>query len=453
MVHRATIAGLILLTVALAGPGAAQATDRAVEAAIAAGEANDEHCASLHSGEVERQASSMLALAEVWQHVTEVHEATQQPFLLYWRGVLGQCLGREEAAESDLRAFVASQVGSSSLASTVRQAKERLRRLVGLRDVGKGAAAGYLRRGAAFELSVSWGAGGGLHELACTDPDRPPEGPRVENSACDGGTQAVSDSSGVFSPAGVELAVDGFPTRSLGLGARLIVDVAAPTGLPNPRSPGPTVQVLAGPQLRVLGSAASGGRAGALRIEPRVAVAFSQLSPMAGSAKYGPSTGYLDAGTLELRQFGGALRIEGAIELSPRAVLLLAGHVAGYPPLPGSAAGMVTEPSTVTLRLADDVTRDEAVRIQPELSSSALLTTGGRADLLFADPHDAIAAGPYVAVDLLHTSAQYPNAPDSTWCAADCAAGDENLRTVYSTRRDVFVLRGGVQLRFGAGGE
>ncbi len=263
----------------------------------------------------------------------------------------------------------------------------------------------------------------------------------------------MSDQAQTISPAAIDVAIDGFPSRSLGLGARLIVDLAVPGGLPLPRSPGPTVQVHVGPQLRVLDSAASGRRAGWFRLEPRFAVAITQFSPMAGSAKYGPNTGYLDAGTLELRHIGGALRIEGAFEIAPQAVVVVGGRFAGYPPLPGSAAGVATEPSAVTLQLSDGSTRTEEVEVAAELLSSAQLAAGGRLGLLFADPHDAVSVGPTLSVDLVHVATEYPNAADGIWCAAECSAGDEHLRRVYSTRRDAFTVRAGVDVRFGAGGD
>jgi hypothetical protein len=436
----------------LCGVAPVRAADPAVDAALQAEAVNAEHCANLYSAQAKRAASSNLAIAEVWSHVTDVYEATTSPFLLYWRGVLAQCLGRDEAAVADLEAFVESQGTSAIYASSVQQAKSRLKKLGAGTKPGDGAASTFLRRAPSLEVAASWAGGSGVHALGCTDPDRPPEGPRVENSACIGSTQPVLDVAPAFSPAAVEASVDAFPLPAFGLGARVILDVAVPSGLPNLRSPGPVLQVGFGPQLRLLDSVASGGRAGWFRLEGHVAASFAHLSPMAGSAKYGSSTGYLDAGTIGLRHVGIAARIEGAIELGPRLLLLLAGRFAGYPPLPGSATGVIAEAGTATLEVGQGETRQEAVQIQPPVVSTAQLSAGGRVGLLVPHEAKAVAVGPFVSVDLRHAIVDYPNDAADGWCVGDCSQGDENRRKVYSSQRDDLYIRAGVELRFGAAG-
>ena len=42
-------------------------------------------------------ASSVVSVSAVWEDVGRQYEASSEPYLLYWRGVLAQCLGFEDA--------------------------------------------------------------------------------------------------------------------------------------------------------------------------------------------------------------------------------------------------------------------------------------------------------------------------------------------------------------------
>lgn len=108
---------LVALTLALASPARA---DEASDAAMLADEVNQEQCANLYSGQVGRAAASTVAVGDAWGKVNTAYEQTGAPYLLYWRGALAQCLGRDEAAAADLTEFVESQGDSASFASLVK---------------------------------------------------------------------------------------------------------------------------------------------------------------------------------------------------------------------------------------------------------------------------------------------------------------------------------------------
>jgi hypothetical protein len=447
-------------SVGLAGPALAQ--DKALDAAMQADEVNQRYCADLYSGKVDVAAGATVAVAEVWQQVSAVYEETKAPYLLYWRGALAQCLGRDEAAVADLEAFVAASGQSTMFADIVRQANGRLRRLGGKAQVGSGAAARWLRRQAALEIDLRYGIGGGASTLHCTDDDEPESGPRVENSGCVGGRAFDPQSAPLFAPALLEASISAWPAVPFGLGGRAVLAVPAPNGLPDARSPGVTGDFELGPALRFGNSVASGKRAGSLRVEPRLAISLASLSPWAGSSKYvAEMQAFLDAGTLRLFQLGPALRLLVAGELGPSLALAVEGRFAWFPALPGSVASTQRGPATVPVRIddggttedaSDDTYRDEAVRVLPELLNSSRMAAGLRVQLLRAHEERPLASGPFLDFGWTRAALVYPDDPADVWCAAEpCGLADGDLRKVFSTRRDDWVARVGIELRLGRG--
>ncbi|MCP4871420.1 MAG: hypothetical protein GY898_22140 [Proteobacteria bacterium] len=108
-------------------------TASAEEPAIAAADAYDvhqAHCASVAGGSTQAAAESMAEVTEVWQRVITAYEASGRTYLLYWRGVLGECLGQAERAATDLRLFIdLEQFGSDDMEPLVQDARTRLRRM------------------------------------------------------------------------------------------------------------------------------------------------------------------------------------------------------------------------------------------------------------------------------------------------------------------------------------
>jgi hypothetical protein len=458
---------LLLLVVtfsALAAPAPALAQDPSMDAALHASEVNDSYCADLYSGKVDVAAGATVAVAEVWQQVSVVYEGTRAPYLLYWRGVLAQCLGRDDAAKADLEAFVRAPGGSSMFADMVRKANGRLRRLGGKARSGHGPSARWLRQPAALEISLRYALGGGASVLACTDDDEPDSGLRVENSGCAGGAASFPQSAGLVEPAFLEGGLSLWSPGPLGLGLRAALEVPVPNGLPLATTPGPSGTIELGPALLFANGEGSGQAAAQLRVEPRLAVFVAESSPWAGTSKYLlRHQHFLDAGTLRLFGLGPSLRLSGTAEVDPSWLLAMEGRAAWFPALPGRVATVVRGPSTVTVRIsdggtpndpADDSFRDETVEILPDLVSSTRLAAGLRVGLLRAPEDRPVVAGPFLDLAWTRTELRYPDDPGDVWCAAPegCAgAGDGDLRKVFSTRRDEWVVRAGIELTIGRG--
>ncbi len=133
---RTVLWGLILLTM----PGLLQAGELAVEPnpdpesealAIEAHQILTDHCAEVEGTDTTLAAQSVTVVSEVWARISAQLEKSGKEYLLYWRGVLGQCLNQDERALQDLRDFVSQleEQDSDLWASLVVDANTRVRRL------------------------------------------------------------------------------------------------------------------------------------------------------------------------------------------------------------------------------------------------------------------------------------------------------------------------------------
>ena len=119
-----------ILSVLVALPSTAGAQSAAERVAARASKAHDTYCAEVAG--VGDESDAALALVEVgaaWAEVAQVYEATGTEWLLYWRGVLAQCLSQDDRAAEALSAFLASDTATEGLAAMVGDARKRLRRL------------------------------------------------------------------------------------------------------------------------------------------------------------------------------------------------------------------------------------------------------------------------------------------------------------------------------------
>ena len=103
--------------------------DEAATVAARAWEVHQAQCAEVAAGSDASAADSMVEVTEVWREVISTYEKTGASFLLYWRGVLAQCLGQPERAAEDLKLFVALEEFEDDFAAQVRDARARLRRV------------------------------------------------------------------------------------------------------------------------------------------------------------------------------------------------------------------------------------------------------------------------------------------------------------------------------------
>jgi hypothetical protein len=89
-------------------------------------------CADVAGDQVGRAADALVLVATAYSKVHDSYESAPDPkptFLLYWRGVLGQCLDRDGLAGKDLLAFIEAERDNAEYREQVRDARRRLRRL------------------------------------------------------------------------------------------------------------------------------------------------------------------------------------------------------------------------------------------------------------------------------------------------------------------------------------
>ena len=147
--------GTLLPLNVLAEDSGADAASEAI--ALEAAQVIDEHCAAAAGGSATAAAASVAIVSDVWRRVSEELETSRKVYLLYWRGVLGQCLDQEERALADLTEFVDARRGSDLWTSLVDDAK---RRIVFLRrKAGRSGELLRARRTTAAGLGIGFSAG------------------------------------------------------------------------------------------------------------------------------------------------------------------------------------------------------------------------------------------------------------------------------------------------------
>lgn len=153
--------------------------------AVDASEAHQQWCAQAGQGDVLLASQAIGPVSDVWGRVSEAWETGGELSLLYWRGMLGQCLSQEELARNDFARFIERAADEAGLRGQVQDARRRLKRLggevaapapgrapalVGV-GIGAGAAAGVLGGLSGWqwdELHVDWDP---LTDTPHTQPD------------------------------------------------------------------------------------------------------------------------------------------------------------------------------------------------------------------------------------------------------------------------------------------
>jgi len=109
-------------------PAAAEvATPSGEEVAVEAQRIHSEYCGSLQGIDRGRAGESFAVVGPVWGRVSKAYQEGGPIFLLYWSGLLSECLGRHDDAVTDLKAFLASEE-NRPLVSMVADAEWRLER-------------------------------------------------------------------------------------------------------------------------------------------------------------------------------------------------------------------------------------------------------------------------------------------------------------------------------------
>ena len=148
----ACLVGVLLCSlepsVALAG----EVTDAA---ALSAHATREQHCPDVGALDVTKAAASVAQVATVWQQVSEAYETEDVGYILYWRGVLAQCLGYDEKAIADLSTFIRTDARHTEFVAMERDAQRRLRFLTRR-------ASGETLSRASMVLGIGFLVGGGV---------------------------------------------------------------------------------------------------------------------------------------------------------------------------------------------------------------------------------------------------------------------------------------------------
>jgi hypothetical protein len=114
-----------LVAVGLGLPPSAFAGDAGL-AADRAAEALRDHC---RPGRGPASPARVALVGEIWGRTTAAYEASSARYLLYWRGMLADCVDQDARAGEDLALFLAAHKQTPALRDLVGRARLRLRRL------------------------------------------------------------------------------------------------------------------------------------------------------------------------------------------------------------------------------------------------------------------------------------------------------------------------------------
>ena len=156
-------ATLVVLLAALALPATALAGP-AEEVAMDAYAFQQRYCADVAGSSSTTTATEALSeVTDVLKKLSRIYDKTETTFLLYWRGVLLQCVQYEERAAADLTAFLADESVDLTFPSLAKDARRRLRSVT--RKIEGGGQVVY------EAPPVTLGLGGGYQLSAA--PDQP----------------------------------------------------------------------------------------------------------------------------------------------------------------------------------------------------------------------------------------------------------------------------------------
>jgi len=428
----------------------ARASDPAVDAAARANEVNQVYCGDAWSRDITLAAESLTRVIDAWSKVDEVYTETEDNYLLFWRGVLAQCLNRPEDALDDLTTFVDREDEDGAYEDLVRQAKRRLRRLGETKDLGQGPLAEHLQ--ASPTLEVMFGYQGGLvgHFMACSD-----DAGEWLNQACIG-PKTTWKNAPLGLPVGGDLGLAVYPAKNIGIAARGTLAVTTQSTIGPSKntsgeinyedtSVGPTWTALIGPQLRFQRAMSTGSRGLRFRILPGFHVRHVRLSPFAGNLVGSKTQELLIAGTYGWTRPGIAGWADLSMELSKTLGLRIA--------FTGGFSFPETDP-----RLAVVEEPYHSVRIYPDPVKLTATHGGGQVGLVIVRKNTSVAFTPTLVVLWEGSQLVYPNRNGNsdddtdngdTWTVP--ASTNDETRKVYSTHQSMLSVMLQVGVQFGAG--
>lgn len=433
---------LLATALVLAAPSLATALEPAAEAAARANEVNQTYCGDAYSLDVTLAADSTMRVAETWSQVDHVYQDTSVPYLLFWRGVLAQCLGRPENAYEDLEAFIETQEQEGGYADLVRQAKVRLRRLGRKRQLGDGPAARWLRDRHVIEASVGYSVGLVIQRQVCTD--EPVEGEPFAplDGGCLGQEFPLWKNGVMGQLAGLDAAVAVYPVSVLGLGVRFGAGVTTESQLGVakdgllPTQVGPLWTMLAGPVLRLQKPVSSGARGVRAQIMPGLHVRHERLSPLAGAMNL-ESVGLIPAGTYGWTRPGFATWFDLTVELNRVAALRFGGEGGVAAPTEAPDLTEVVAPSGRVLRMPDP------------LDLGAAGFAGGHLGVLIALGKGTTAFSPTIRFCWQTSNLRFPEPVGDEVDGGVSSKGEPLDAKVYSTRQDLYSITLDLTFRIG----
>lgn len=122
--ERLWIIGLALLL-----PTTAWADAVTTDVARRASVVHERDCSDVSSAGATQAARAMERVVPLLAEVSEHYDRSKEPFLLYWRGMLQDCLGQRDRAVQDLQQFLLLAGDDTLQAAPVAEARRRLRRL------------------------------------------------------------------------------------------------------------------------------------------------------------------------------------------------------------------------------------------------------------------------------------------------------------------------------------
>lgn len=158
---------VVLMMLAAAPAAAQEASEGPVDvnaAALVASSVHEEHCADTRGNDTSVFGAALAATSAAFVEIDKAYAATQDPSLLYWRGLLALCINREDAGAADLTSFLEGVGDDKAYTGQIKDAQRRLRR-VQLSQRSSGAPAAIPNAGGvAATLGLGIGAGtlGGL---------------------------------------------------------------------------------------------------------------------------------------------------------------------------------------------------------------------------------------------------------------------------------------------------
>jgi hypothetical protein len=99
------------------------------ELAVLANFVHQTHCADMQMGDVQVAAQGYQEVGRIWEQLDAAYSEGEEAYLLYWRGILAECLGQTEQAVEDLTTFTTAYADSLGLALMVKDAHKRVLRI------------------------------------------------------------------------------------------------------------------------------------------------------------------------------------------------------------------------------------------------------------------------------------------------------------------------------------